>query len=190
MGHGAEKHGILTSSAERCFETLAHLSLRAGQPTVDPEWLIVDSVTAVEAYTDRAIGALLKRSKIHENALGRALLENFGEDITRSWPARYKWLAMAFGVDIRGQKFQQEFDTAVECRNAIIHGSGQLTRRQFSSFGKFIGLRRQLLSTIKVPVHGINLVISHDSARSSLTVSRNFVIGFDQAVSREAGIDF
>ncbi|MFD8343556.1 hypothetical protein ACFV2C_14930 [[Kitasatospora] papulosa] len=179
----------MTSSGEQCIDALSRLTLQAAQPSVSPEWLFVDAVTAVEVHVDRVISAMVTSSGVSRTALGHALLAKLGDEISRSWPARYEWLAAGFEVKVKGEKFEQDFDVAIECRNAIVHGSGQLTKRQQSNFPRFTDLRRRMESVIGVRVFGLELAPSEESAQKCLAISRNFVYGFDHAVSGKVDFD-
>jgi hypothetical protein len=182
--------GELTSSGEGCLTTLSRLSLRIGQAAVAPEWVIVDAVTAVEVHVDKAIAALVAESEVSDNNLGSALLGKYGEDMTKNWPARYEWLADGFGLKIKGQDFVRDFDVAIDCRNAIVHGSGQITKKQRSNFNRFTDLRRRLRDVLSVDVYGIQLVFSGSSAKKSLSVSSAFIYGFDRALKQRMRRDF
>ncbi|MEU3576351.1 hypothetical protein AB0H24_08030 [Streptomyces globisporus] len=182
MGKKAAGFRELTSSGEQCIETLSRLALRVEHSAVSPEWIFIDAVTAVEVHVDRTIDTLVSTSGVSDSRFGRALLTKLGDDMNRSWPARYEWLSGGFGFNIRGQTFEQNFDVVIECRNAIVHGSGSLTSRQQSNFARFTELRRRLASVLKVDVHGVNLALSAESAKRSITVSRDFIYGFDLSV--------
>lgn len=189
MGRKADFSEI-TSSGEECITSLSQLSLRVGQSSVIPEWILVDSITTVEVHVDRAINALVAQSHLADNMFGQALLGKLGEDMSNSWPARFDWLGDGFGVRVKGEKFAQDFDAVIECRNGIIHGSGNLTKRQRSNFAKFTELRRRLFTVLDVTTHGTRLVLSDNSARRSLEVSRDFVYGFDRALRHQLSTDF
>ncbi|CAM5666320.1 hypothetical protein SVIOM342S_06186 [Streptomyces violaceorubidus] len=109
--------------------------------------------------------------------------------MSKSWPLRYEWLSDAFDVKVKGQRFERDFDVAVECRNAIVHGSGNVTKRQRSKFVQFTELRRRLQDVLDVTVHGTQLALSENSARRSLLVCRDYVHGFDQAVKQQMSKD-
>lgn len=190
MGAGKGNFEELTTSGESCLNALSRLSSFSGHSAVSPDWIIVDAVAAVEVHVDRAIESLVTHSGLASLPIGGAFLSRYGEDMSRTWDARYEWLSDGFGIRVKGDKFQQDFHVAVECRNAIVHGSGHLTKRQRNSFGKFIQLRKQLESVLSVSVHGTEIVFSADSVRYSLNVATAFVHGFDQAVHNVTGLDF
>lgn len=179
----------LTSSGENCLEGIARLSLSIGQPTVTPEWVLVDALTAVEVHVDRSIETLVNHSGISSTRFGSSLLADLGEGMNKSWHARFQWLADGFGVNVKGGKVAQDLNVVIECRNAIVHGSGRLTKRQQSPFVKFTDLRRRLASVLEVEVHGTRLVLSNSSAHRVLAVSRDFVGGFDQELRRRISFD-
>jgi hypothetical protein len=182
MGAERKSFNDLTTSGESCLTSLSRLYLLSSEPTVSPEWILVDAVTAVEVHVDRTIEALVADSGISSLPIGGAFLSRYAEEMSRTWDARYEWLADGFEVKMRGEKAQQDFQVLVECRNAIVHGSGHLTRRQRSSLGKFIQLRKQLKSVLDIDVHGTAIVFSRNSARVSLRVASSFVQGFDRTV--------
>ncbi|MFE2812684.1 hypothetical protein ACFXGG_19905 [Streptomyces nigra] len=182
MGTERKDFNDLTNSGESCLTSLSRLYPLSGESTVNPEWILVDAVTAVEVHVDRTIEALVADSGISSLPIGGAFLSRYAEEMSRTWDARYEWLADGFGVKMRGEKIQQDFQVLVECRNAIVHGSGHLTRRQRSGLGKFIQLRKQLKSVLDVGVHGTAIVFSRDSAQVSLRVAASFVHGFDRTV--------
>lgn len=190
MGEARRGLGDLTSSGEKCIETLSQLSLRVGQEGVNPQWILVDAVTAVEVHVDRAVDALVSASGVAESFLGRALLASVSDEMSRSWPSRYEWLNSGFGIKLKGGKVEQDFDAAIECRNAIVHGSGKLTKRQQSNFSKLIQLRRRLESVLDVGVYGVDLVVSAKSAKKALFVSQNYVFAFDREVLDCERLDF
>lgn len=190
VGTGERRFGNLTSSGEECLATLADLTAHLGSHIVSQQWLIVDAVTAVEVHVDRAIDGLVSASEVSKNPVGKALLAKFGDEIGKSWVARFEWLATAFDVKTKGETFHQNVAVAIECRNAIVHGSGKLTKRQQGAFHAFIQLRRNLDSLLNVKVHGTRLVFSEDSARRTLMISREFIFGFDRAVTSAAKIDY
>ncbi|MDX3133914.1 hypothetical protein PV367_29960 [Streptomyces europaeiscabiei] len=182
MGTERKDFNYLTTSGESCLASLSRLYMISGESTVNPEWILVDAVTAVEVHVDRTIESLVADSGISSIPIGRAFLSRYAEDMSRTWDARYQWLADGFGVKVGIEKIRQDFQVLVECRNAIVHGSGHLTRRQQSGLGKFIQLRKQLKSVLDVGVHGTVIVFSRDSAQFSLRVASSFVHGFDRTV--------
>jgi hypothetical protein len=187
---GSRDFGSLTSSGEECVAVLAQLSTRIGDSSVSPGWIVVDTVTAVEAHVDQAITTLVTVSRLPLNPLGKVFLEKHGEDMSRSWPARHEWLADAFDVRIKGEKFEQEMSVAIDCRNAIVHGAGNFTRRQYSKFTSFVQLRQKLHSVLAVHVHGTALILTEESARRALDVGRRFVFGFNSALKNSSNVDF
>ncbi|MFD7184966.1 hypothetical protein ACFV90_33850 [Streptomyces sp. NPDC059904] len=147
-------------------------------------------MTAVEVHVDRALETLVAYSGLSSLPIGGAFISRYAEDMSRTWDTRYEWLADGFGIRMKGEKFQQDFHGMVECRNAIVHGSGHLTKRQRNGFAKFVQLRKQLESVLNVRVHGTEIVFSTDSAQDSLRVASSFVRGFDRAVLGVANLDY
>ncbi|MFH8756241.1 hypothetical protein [Streptomyces atroolivaceus] len=182
MGRERKDFNELTTSGESCLKALSRLSPLSGESTVSPEWILVDAVTAVEVHVDHSVETLVVASGISSIPVGGHFLSRYAEEMSRTWDARYEWLADGFGIKIKGEKFQQEFQALVECRNAVVHGSGHLTRRQRSNFGKFIQLRKQLESVLGVRVHGTEIVFSTNSAQNALRVASDFVHAFDHAM--------
>ncbi|WP_329127327.1 hypothetical protein [Streptomyces sp. NBC_01465] len=166
------------------------MSTLSEQTAVSPEWIVVDAVAAVEVHVDRSLESLINDSGVSGLPIGATFLSRYGEDMSRSWDARYEWLSDGFGVKVKGAKFQQDFHAVIECRNAIVHGSGNLTKRQRSSFGKFIQLRKQMESVLNVRVHGTEVSFSVDSARNALRVASAFVQCFDSAVHGVTNLDY
>ncbi|MFI6962168.1 hypothetical protein [Streptomyces sp. NPDC050255] len=150
----------------------------------------MDAVTAVESHVDHALQSLIARSELPSSGIGSAFLARYSDDMTRTWDARYEWLSEGFGVKVKGKKFQQDFNVAVECRNAIVHGSGHLTKRQQSNLVKFVELRKQLQSILKIAAHGTEMIFSADSARNAVTVTSEFVHGFDEILLGATAMDY
>jgi hypothetical protein len=107
----------------------------------------------------------------------------YEEDLTKSWPSRYEWLNAAFGVKVKGEPFEQDMSLAIECRNAIVHGAGSLTKKQQNKFGAFVQLRRRLDAVLDIQVNGTRLVFSADSSARALKVGRSFIYGFDAVLT-------
>lgn len=190
MGTDRVNFSRLSSSGESCSHSLSRLSTLSEQSAVSPEWIVVDAVAAVEVHVDRAIESLVLDSGISLLPIGSAFLSRYREDMSRTWDARYDWLSDGFGINIKGKPFQQNFHAIVECRNAIVHGSGNLTKRQQGTLGKFIQLRKQLESVLKVNIYGTAINFSVDSAQRSLRVASEFVYGFDSEVHNVTNLDY
>ncbi|MEU4686799.1 hypothetical protein [Streptomyces xinghaiensis] len=144
----------------------------------------------MEVHVDRSLEALVADSGLSLSPLGTAFLSRYSDDMSRSWDARYDWLADGFGVTIKGDKFQQDFHTLVEIRNAIVHGSGELTKRQQAGLAKFVQLRKRMESVVNVRVYGTRIVFATDSVARSLNVASDFVRGFDQSLLAKRKIDY
>ena len=108
------------------------------------------------------------------------------DDFTRTWPLRLEWLRKGFGIVIAGDPPFQAFDVAVEWRNAIIHGDGQLTDLQTRRLSKLLVLRKRMWDILRVqkPVPALagapplilSLALCNDVARSMVAAFDELVI--------------
>ncbi|MFD9692543.1 hypothetical protein ACFWXO_43060 [Kitasatospora sp. NPDC059088] len=147
---------------------------------VKREWLVVDAATAVEVHVSRALRQLVARSQVSSTALGGALLAELGDGIDKTWPSRLDWLSRGFGISIKGETYVQELLLVVDCRNAIVHASGSMTKQQMSPFGKALDLRKRLKTVLEIDVHATRLVIGEKSVEKSVAACRRFIEGFDK----------
>ncbi|MEW1911535.1 hypothetical protein AB0442_24330 [Kitasatospora sp. NPDC085895] len=173
----------LTTSGERCIEELSSLFVRSRQGAVKPEWVIVDAATAVETHVSRALSRLVSESGVSDTRLGQALIDSINDDIHRTWASRLDWLGEGFGVSIKGEAFAQDLLVVVDCRNAIVHGSGYLTKQQTNNFTKALALRKRMKSVLDIDTHSTRLVLGELSVERCIRICRRFVVEFDRLVS-------
>jgi hypothetical protein len=102
-----------------------------------------------------------------------------------AWPEHIEAWKRWHNVRLRECPMFSRFDAFVEARNAIMHGLGNLTRRQLRKDGGR-SLKEQL-AKVGIQVQGTRLVVTPSSVKLSAEVSRDFIAWLDQAV-RVAGV--
>lgn len=171
----------LTNSGSRALSALIGV-LREAESSPRSPWLITAGVTVVEAHVDRVIKGLVAASGLAEATFGSAILSRYGSDFTRTWPDRFYWLDRGFNVAATGETEGQDMQTAIELRNAIVHGDMSLTDLQVEKLAAMVQLKRRLWSVLDVECLGRRLVLSDRTAVKAATVCVKFVRYFDAKV--------
>lgn len=74
--------------------------------------------------------------------------------------------------------------TAIELRNAVVHGDMSLTDMQVEKLASMVQLKRRLWAVLGVECLGRRLVLGDRTASKAATVSVEFVRHFDSKVIR------
>lgn len=87
------------------------------------------------------------------------------------------------GINIRSEKRYQTLRGVTEARNAIVHGLGELTRRQIGADGGTAARAR--LARVGISTAGTRLFVDEESVRKCVQAARDFIEWLDnEAVSR------
>ena len=168
----------LTESGERCIARLTELvELRLPAPQ-----LITAIGTVVEVHVTRILTQLVEQSGIQEGQLGNAMLNHIGEEMTRTWPDRAKWLKNGFSIQYKGRAAAQDFDVLIELRNVVVHGDGAASEQQQRQSMTMLSTMRKLLSDrLDVEFRG-HAKFAHTSGPLAMDIARRFVADLDQLV--------
>lgn len=168
----------LTESGERCIARLTELvELRLPAPQ-----LITAIGTVVEVHVTRILTQLVQQSGIQGDPLGNAMLNHIGEEMTRTWPDRAKWLKNGFSIQYKGRPAAQDFDILIELRNAVVHGDGAASEQQQRQSMAILSAMRKLLSDrLDVEFRG-RAKFANTSGALAMDIARRFVVDFDQLV--------
>jgi hypothetical protein len=168
-----------TLLAEETLLSIARTTQKVFHHEVGSADVVLSVVTAAETYVDRVLDAYVADSKLQETELGTAVIEELGDSFHKNWASRYRWLRKAFGISISGTTEQQRFDALVELRNSLVHGGGNLTRRQSVDIAKRISLERSLRQDLGVAITNRGMVLGVTTSDRAITIGRNFVVTFD-----------
>ena len=171
----------LTNSGSQAISALIGV-LRQAEGSPSSPWLITASVTVVEAHVDRVLKGLVDASGLAESNLGSAILSRYSSEFTRTWSDRFHWLDRGFNVAAPGETEGQDMQTAVELRNAIVHGDMNLTDLQVEKLPSMVQLKRRLWSVLDVECLGRRLILGDRTSAKAATVCVNFVRYFDAKV--------
>lgn len=152
------------------------------------ESAIVTSASLAESLVDQFIDLLVAKSNAGETRLGRRLLSRSADSFHQSWDERNGWLSGGFGVEMAGTREGQRLNTVIAVRNAIIHGDGQLTKRQIKNASAAISLRRGVRDVLASDVQGRRIMLSDNSGHRAMAVVSEYVLALDRAVAA-AGVD-
>lgn len=190
---------VVSSEAElaskRIMETLAQASSRTTptQATAsrlhhravllpDPRHsLVLPHITAIaEDYSRR----LLIECSERVLDLSVDLMEDLWKTGLRraegSWETHSAAWAKWFGIDLRTWVDYPSLLAFVQARNAIIHGLGDLTRRQIGDDG---GRRvKAQLASVGIATAGRTIILTTNAVRNSALTSRAFIEWLDLAV--------
>jgi len=100
-----------------------------------------------------------------------------GEAQAESWPGQEDAWNDWHGITLRTELAYLSLRAVIEARNAIVHGLGELTRRQLRGDG---GLEvRRVLERLGIRTSGQRLVIDEAAMRSCLQAARAFIEWLD-----------
>lgn len=151
---------------------------------------IVTLCTQTEIYIDRVIAHLAAKSSINDTPLGSLLLKEFGRDFNRTWRDRFKWLALGFNIDLRGQAPAQEMESLIDLRNAIAHGGGALSQNQRKmTLSNQLELERNLRRIFDVSVIAQRLHFSETTHDLCRKVARAYISAIDELLVSTDGTD-
>ncbi|MFE5089203.1 hypothetical protein ACFRCI_02120 [Streptomyces sp. NPDC056638] len=181
MGRAELTTWKLTENGE---SVLRRVSLLGSSPYVATDHdairaAVVSCATLVEAHVDKVIKSLFTADAAMSFPLARVLHAEVEDSIFRTWEARRKWLASAFGINISGDKAAQEFDAVVGLRNSIVHGDGRLTDLQVGSLKDLFRWKEQFTRVLSVQMSGRTIILTPEVAVKSAIISRDFVLHFD-----------
>lgn len=97
----------------------------------------------------------------------------------QSWANRLKWLRDGFGMDLAGSSIQNDMQTVIDLRNALLHGDGRLTPHQTRSLNKQLALERQLEKVLSITSEAKKLRLSSATAGTCMSIARNYIIYID-----------
>uniref|UniRef100_A0AAU2VSU0 RiboL-PSP-HEPN domain-containing protein n=1 Tax=Streptomyces sp. NBC_00008 TaxID=2903610 RepID=A0AAU2VSU0_9ACTN len=141
---------------------------------------VVSCATLVEAHVDRVIKCLFAADDAMTFPLARVLHAEIEDSIFRTWDARRKWLASAFGINISGDRENQQFDAVIGLRNSIVHGDGSLTDLQIGNVKDLFRWKEQFARVLSAKVSGRRITLTPEVAVKAAIISRDFVLHFDR----------
>lgn len=97
-----------------------------------------------------------------------------------SWPGMIDAYKRWLGIRLTSYSDWKSIQAMIDARNAIVHGLGELTRRQAR---KDLKQLTKLLSAINVQVKGTRVEVSEESLRCAAVEGRSFVIWLDVQLS-------
>lgn len=106
-----------------------------------------------------------------------AILDELWEDAERraeTWPGQEKAWRGWHGIDIAREQPYQELRGVIEARNAIVHGIGELTKRQ--TRGKDGG--KKVIAALKkvgIRVSGRKVVVDDEAMKTCIDTARGFI---------------
>ena len=171
----------ISDSAEICLTALSRLYHDHETGKHAAESLVVSCASAVEAYFDTVLTALILRNRPGDNRLFTALLGEVREDIFRTWDSRLTWLRQGFGISIAGDSATQNFRYVVELRNSLVHGGGMLTDYQVRDFARACQLKRQMSLHLGVHFKGRLILLMPGMGKKAVDLSRKIVCHLDEA---------
>jgi hypothetical protein len=174
----------LGRSAEGALKALGALAHTAEAPRPPVTHTVIGATIEVESYADQILQSLIRNSDVMSSSFGRSLVSECEDSFYQSWKNRYLWLRKGFNISIAGKLEEQNFQTLVELRNAIIHGAGYLTDRQTRDIGKQVALERRLQTLLRVQVEGRKLEYLGSTDDLAVKIAREFVLLLDSEVRR------
>lgn len=173
---------VTSTSGEMTILRIAALLTEAEQDDGDGSGFVVSFVTLTEAHVDASLRYLFSASGVTENRLGKQLYTELQDSIYRTWDSRYKWLAQAFDIKVKGQRFEQDFSLLVELRNSIVHGGGYLTTPQAAKVPQMIAIRSGLQRCLGLESHGRKFLLDDKIIVPAARICRNYIRSFDEAI--------
>lgn len=147
-----------------------------------PEWIVVSSVSSVEAHITRLLSELIESEIAKMSKLSVALLSERRDDIFRTWDSRLEWLSKGFGVKVAGDREIQDCKYVADLRNAILHGGSELTPMQIRSFGGAVQLKRRLTRLLGVQFDGTGIKMDGRAGDLALGICRRAVYHIDREI--------
>nr|WSY51779.1 hypothetical protein OG999_17690 [Streptomyces sp. NBC_00886] len=173
---------ITSTSGEMTILRIASLLAEAEQDKGDGSSYVVSFATLTEAHVDACLRHLFSASGVTENGLAKQMYTELQDSIYRTWDSRYKWLAQAFDVKVKGQRFEQDFGLLVELRNSIVHGGGHLTALQSAKVPQMIAIRSGLQRCLGLESHGRKFLLDCKIIVPAARICRDYIQGFDEAI--------
>jgi hypothetical protein len=138
-------------------------------------------VSITEAHI---VGELVKRIEPHAPPPRTSILDdiyNAAEDqAISSWPKIAESYKRWIHINLNKYPDWKKIEAALDARNAIAHGVGQLTRRQSRKNQSEL---EASLKSININVRGARLDISEIAIKEMAAVCRRFIIWLDQQLS-------
>lgn len=145
------------------------------------EWILISAAAIAESFADRVIQRLVLDSPVSQTSFGRKLLAESSNSFSQSWGQRNSWLKDGFGVNLSGGAVAQNLIVIVEVRNALMHGSGNLTDRQLKNPAAAITLQSQIRQVLSSQVHGRKVVLGSTAGILAIATARDYIISLDRA---------
>jgi hypothetical protein len=99
------------------------------------------------------------------------------ESQTETWPGQEKAWRQWHGIPLSSERAYANFRPVVDARNAIVHGLGELTRRQLKSDG---GRQvRDSLARLGIKTNGRRVLVDDVAMRKCLDATRRFIEWLD-----------
>lgn len=174
----------VSGGAEQALRRLVALSVRADTTPTDSRDIVISAVSITESYVDRVLRTLVDASGISQVPFALAMFDELRDVVTRSWDERFKWLRKGFGVALSGDAAQQDFQTLVELRNAIVHGEDRFTDRQTRGLPSLVQLERRVYRVLLVEASKDGFLFGPETSGRAVSVARTFVLAIDDAVRR------
>jgi hypothetical protein len=141
------------------------------------EHLTLPYFAAVAEEFSRAVLVECSAPLVPDHPMLQALWVS-AEGQAETWPGQEKAWQDWHGIALKSEMVYRQLRTVVQARNAIVHGLGELTRRQLGSDG---GRKvRKELATVGIRTSGRRLIIDDAAMKRSLAAARAFIFWLDQ----------
>jgi hypothetical protein len=185
---------VLTEKAERSraelmFAWAAHtewrrrrrLTIRRGRlqsrtPLARVEHLTLPHLAAVAEEFSRAVLIEISEPLVPGHPMLQKLWSR-GESQTESWPGQEEAWKDWHGIALRGTLQYRDLRPVIDARNAIVHGLGELTRKQLRGDG---GREvRRSLARLGIRTSGRRIVVDDAAVRRCLDAATAFIAWLD-----------
>lgn len=168
----------INSQAKLSEDALRAIS-ELGSSSPSSQSVVIGVATTVEIYIDHLLATFIRESGVQTSRFGSALVAETSDSMRQSWANRLKWLRDGFGLDLAGTSVQNEMQTVIDLRNALLHGDGKLTPHQTRSLNKQLALERQLEKVLAVVSEAKRLRLTTATAGRSKSIAREYIIYID-----------
>lgn len=149
-----------------------------GQVRMQSEYLRLVSI--VEAYLDLVSEELFARKTLDLDPAITVMSDAILERATRNWDERKTCFTRHHGFKLQECSKWSLIDSAIEVRNAIAHGLGNLTRQQIA------GNKIRKMQQSKIRVHGSRIIVTAASITNLLNASLDFIGSVDSKLPSAA----
>lgn len=164
--------------------TLGH-QVQSFKGSADTPAQLVAVTATIEGYVDGILRRLVSSSGYEVHHFFEGMYKKLEDSIYQSWPERFHWLKVGFGVSISGSTAAQEMQVVIDLRNAVVHGGQWLTERQSRDVGDLIDLERRAFETLGVRTERRRLFFAPDTTGRAVGVCRRFVLALDDELRQQ-----